>query len=494
MELFSAVSEWFFQDLIGGNWTFYLQNLPRLLVAGLLEGMILAVIALAFVLIYRTTEIVNFAQGDFMALSIFIMLVLTQWIGPEMVYGVYPDGPWSMLVPWLISAVLTIVLMIGFSIGADLLIFRNLAGQSPLAIVIITIALGFIIRNGLDVIVKPDAAASVPFPLAKRYNFDLGFFNIDISELITLIAVPLLLVAVVLFLNRTKVGVAVQASSQNQMAAYYMGIPVPRLNTLVWGIAGALTACAGILFALNDTARVNSAVGLTLQGGILAYAAAIAGGFGSITGAILAAILLGITHQMLQGAPGVPSFVGVNAPILFLLAILFLRPGGLVSQIQVKKSEGGERIMRFQFKQSYNADINLFRDSLTVRDYLIVLAVFMLAPMVMLSSGGGSTLLDFGTKILIFSIAGLGMMILTGFTGVVSLGHAAFMLLGAYLYHYLLNLVGADTFGIWAIISGLITAIIVAGIGYLVARPALRMTGIFCPSPRCCSLSWSTAC
>ena len=135
--------------------------------------------------------------------------------------------------------------------------------------------------------------------------------------------------------------------------------------------------------------------------------------------------------------------------------------------------------MRFQFKQSYNADINLFRDSLAVRDYLIVLAVFMLAPMVMLSSGGGSTLLDFGTTILIFSIAGLGMMILTGFTGVVSLGHAAFMLLGAYLYHYLLNLVGADTFGLWAIISGLITAIIVAGIGYLVARPALRMTGIF---------------
>jgi len=135
--------------------------------------------------------------------------------------------------------------------------------------------------------------------------------------------------------------------------------------------------------------------------------------------------------------------------------------------------------MRFQFKQSYNADINLFRDGLAVRDYLIVLAVFMLAPMVMLSSGGGSTLLDFGTKILIFSIAGLGMMILTGFTGVVSLGHAAFMLLGAYLYHYLLNLVGADTFGLWAIISGLITAIIVAGIGYLVARPALRMTGIF---------------
>ena len=136
--------------------------------------------------------------------------------------------------------------------------------------------------------------------------------------------------------------------------------------------------------------------------------------------------------------------------------------------------------MRFQFKQSYNADINLFKDSLAVRDYLIVLALFLITPMIMLSSGGGATLLDFGTKILIFSIAGLGMMILTGFTGLVSLGHAAFMLLGAYLYHYILNLVDADTMGLWALISGLITAVIVGAVGYLVARgPALRMTGIF---------------
>lgn len=337
MEIFSAIADWFVQDLVGGNWSFYLQNLPRLLVAGLLEGLILAVIALAFVLIYRTTEIVNFAQGDFMALSIFMMLVLTQWIGPEMVYGQYADGPWSMLVPWIISAVLTIILMVAFSMAADLLIFRNLAGQSPLAIVIITIALGFIIRNSLDVIVKPGAAASVPFPLAQRYNFDFGIFNINAAQIAVIVAVPLLLTAVITFLNRTKAGLAVQASSQNQMAAYYMGIPVPWLNTMVWGIAGALTACAGILFALNDTERVNSAVGLTLQGGILAYAAAIAGGFGSITGAILTAILLGMTHQLLQGAPGVPSFIGVNAPILFLLGVLFLRPDGLISQIQAKK-------------------------------------------------------------------------------------------------------------------------------------------------------------
>lgn len=337
MEILNAVSNWFLDELISGNWLFYLQSLPRLLIAGLLEGLILAVIALAFVLIYRTTEIVNFAQGDFMALSIFVMLVLTQWIGPEMVYGAYPEGPWSMLLPWIISALLTILIMVLLSIGSDLLIFRNLAGQSPLAIVIITIALGFIIRSSLDVIVQPSAAASVPFPLAKRYNFDFGFFNINVAQIAVILAVPLLLAGVVLFLNKTKVGLAVQASSQNQMAAYYMGIPVPLLNTIVWGLAGALTACAGILFALVNTERVNSAVGLTLQGGILAYAAAIAGGFGSITGAIVTAILLGITHQMLQGAPGIPAFIGVNAPILFLLGVLIFRPDGLISQIQAKK-------------------------------------------------------------------------------------------------------------------------------------------------------------
>ena len=93
MEIFSAIADWFVQDLIGGNWSFYLQNLPRLLVAGLLEGLILAVIALAFVLIYRTTEIVNFAQGDFMALSIFMMLVLTQWIDQKWSMGNMPTVP-----------------------------------------------------------------------------------------------------------------------------------------------------------------------------------------------------------------------------------------------------------------------------------------------------------------------------------------------------------------------------------------------------------------
>jgi len=135
--------------------------------------------------------------------------------------------------------------------------------------------------------------------------------------------------------------------------------------------------------------------------------------------------------------------------------------------------------MRFQFKTSYNADINLFKDAISVRDYGFVFLCFLIAPTIILSFGGGATLLDLATKILIFSIAGLGMMILTGFTGLVSLGHAAFMLLGAYLYHYISNLVAANTYGLWPLISGVITTGVVGAMGYMVARPALRMTGIF---------------
>ena len=90
--------------------------------------------------------------------------------------------------------------------------------------------------------------------------------------------------------------------------------------------------------------------------------------------------------------------------------------------------------MRFQFKQNYDADINLFKDGIAVRDYLIVLAVFLIMPLFILSVGGGSTVLDLATKALILSIASLGVMTFTGFTGQVSLGHAAFMLLGAYIF------------------------------------------------------------
>ena len=135
--------------------------------------------------------------------------------------------------------------------------------------------------------------------------------------------------------------------------------------------------------------------------------------------------------------------------------------------------------MRFQFKQNYDADINLFKDGIAVRDYLIVLAVFLIMPLFILSVGGGSTVLDLATKALILSIASLGVMIFTGFTGQVSLGHAAFMLLGAYIFKWFNNLVAVDTFGVWPIVAGIITAFIVGAIGYMVARPALRMTGIF---------------
>ena len=99
--------------------------------------------------------------------------------------------------------------------------------------------------------------------------------------------------------------------------------------------------------------------------------------------------------------------------------------------------------------------------------------------MIVLIQAVGPPCWIFGTKILIFSIAGLGMMILTGFTGLVSLGHAAFMLLGAYLLSLHSELVDADAVGLWALISGLITAVIVGANELSGGAPALRMTGIF---------------
>ena len=200
---------WLADTFEPSKWEFYFQSLPRFVVAGVLQGLILAVIALAFVLIYRTTEIVNFGQGDFMAISIFSMLVISDFLGPKTgAFGAAEPGILPLFWAWAAAAVLTILLMVIVSVVFDLAIFRSLTGQSPLAVVIVTIALGFIIRNALDVIVKPSAAASVKFPLPQRYSFDLGIVNINIAQIAVLVCVPLLLWGMVAFLNRTKVGLA----------------------------------------------------------------------------------------------------------------------------------------------------------------------------------------------------------------------------------------------------------------------------------------------
>src|SRR5690606_26528503 len=131
------------------------------------------------------------------------------------------------------------------------------------------------------------------------------------------------------YFNRTKLGVAMQASSQNQLAAYYMGIPVARVHTLIWALAGMVAAVAGILFASKGS--IDPSIGLL---GIKAFAAAVIGGFGSLPGALLGGLIVGIMEPFASRyiAAGYSQIM----PYLLLFVILIFRPHGILAQIHQK--------------------------------------------------------------------------------------------------------------------------------------------------------------
>ncbi len=156
-----------------------------------------------------------------------------------------------------------------------------------------------------------------------------GPVEIGTDRVAIILATVLLVGALYLFFGRTRVGVAMQASSQNQLAAYYMGIPVKRLVSFTWAIGAMIAAAAGALLA--PVTQVDTTIGLL---GIKALAGAIVGGFGSIPGALLGCVLIGVIEPFADYY--LPGIKGVSAYVV-MLVVLFIRPQGLIVQTYQKK-------------------------------------------------------------------------------------------------------------------------------------------------------------
>lgn len=286
----------------------------QLLLSGLANGCIYGLLALGFVMIYKASETVNFAQGDMMMLGAFITVTF--------VNEQYLDWPF---LPGVLAAMMV---MGALSYMADKFIFRHIFGQPQFAMVILTIALGFVIRFIAGAIWGHDPTA-IDTPLSgKQVEFNgLVLGADDLSVIVVTFALTIVLY---LFFSRTKLGLAMQACSQNQLAAYYMGIPVKRVFSLVWALAGVLAAIAGVLFASKGT--IDPASGLL---GIKAFAAAVIGGFGSLPGALLGGLVVGIVEPF--AARYLAAGYSQIAPYAIMLIVLVVAPNGLFAQMQNKK-------------------------------------------------------------------------------------------------------------------------------------------------------------
>ncbi|MBA3980345.1 MAG: branched-chain amino acid ABC transporter permease [Alcanivorax sp.] len=287
----------------------------QLLVSGIANGCIYGLLALGFVLIYKASEAVNFAQGD--------MLMLGAFLGITFINTGYAD------MPFLLGLVCAALLLGVFGYLLERFVLRGIFGQPQFAMVILTIALGFLMRFFAGTVWGHNPM-SLETPFTGQV-LRFGGLIIPMVDAVIIGATVLLTTVLYFFFARTRLGVAMQASSQNQMAAYYMGIPVKRVNAIVWALAGVVAAIAGVLFAAKGA--VEPSVGLLF--GIKAFAAAVIGGLGSLPGALVGGLLVGIVEPF--AGRYLPSGFGQVAPYVLMLAVLILRPGGLFAQVSQKK-------------------------------------------------------------------------------------------------------------------------------------------------------------
>ena len=297
-------------------------ELIQVLVAGIAQGCVYGMIALGFVLIYKATEQVNFAQGDIMMLGLFATFTLIGIAG----------------LPWWLGGLLGIAITAAFGFVLEATVLRRIIGQPQFAVVILTIALGFVFRSvaggvwGADPVSFETPYGGMVVTLDEN---ETGRTVIDMADLAIILGTAVLVSVLYAFFRFTRIGVAMQASSQNQLAACYMGIPVKFVISLIWGLSAAVSCVAGILLA-PKIATFDPDVGFLA---ITAFAAAVIGGFGSLPGAVLGGLIIGVTEQLAQAyLPG--EYARSIAPIsgfIILLIVLLIRPDGLFAQIQRKK-------------------------------------------------------------------------------------------------------------------------------------------------------------
>ena len=284
----------------------------QLLISGLSQGCVYGLIALGFVLIYKATEMVNFAQGDMMMLGAFIAFTFINGLGFSFAWGLLA----------------TIVCMAVIGVVIERVILRPMIGEPPFAVLMITIGLGFILR-AIAGAVWGNEPRSISSPLSGGV-VRLGELAIGYENIAIIVGTSILCLLLFAFFRFTRLGVAMQAASQNQLAAYYCGIPVKRVFSIIWALSAAIAATAGVLVA--PITLVDQMMGFL---GIKAFAAAIVGGFGSLQGAMAGGLLIGVVEQF--AGLYLPTGFSDTSAYVILLLMLFIRPEGIFTSMQRKK-------------------------------------------------------------------------------------------------------------------------------------------------------------
>jgi branched-chain amino acid transport system permease protein len=282
----------------------------QLTIAGLAVGSIYALVALGFVLIYTSVNVVNFAQGDFAMIGAYFMVTLALHVH----------------LPWWLAIIAAILLTGAVGVLFQLLLYQPVRNRPRnfLPVMIATVGASVLLEQVFLLIYGP-----VPYQLPgifKAQSVSLDGVFVYPQYLVIIVVTALMVVLLNWFLERTKLGKQMQATAQDADTARLMGIRVAWMTALIFAISTGLGGLAGVLVAPLYT--VTAGMGATIA--LKAFAAAIVGGFGSIKGAIIGGLTIGLVET--YGATYISGSYRDAFPFIVLILFLIFRPSGLFGE------------------------------------------------------------------------------------------------------------------------------------------------------------------
>jgi branched-chain amino acid transport system permease protein len=425
---------------------------------GAVIGSVISFISIGFVLIYRSNRIINFAQADIGAVGA-ILTVLLITVSQMNYFLAVPIG------------ILTATALAGL---IELAVVRRFFKSPRLILTVATIALAQLLEF-IELILpgtfgRNFVAADVPTPLDVQFSIPdpRGVFPallFDGNHLLAILAVPIVILALGAFLKYTSAGIAARASADNAERAGLLGIPVKRVSTIIWLVAGGLSALGAILRAPTlGLSTTGEALGPLLL--VRGLAPAVVGKMENMRTTFVAAVVLGIVDQSVFFRT---SDQGLSHLILFLVIL-----GGLLVYRREQARVGTAETSTWQTVKEVRPVPRELKRVPEVRVGFRLAGAVLLLSVVLLGLFAPNIQLDLVSLILIFGMIGVSLVLLTGWAGQISLGQFAFVAIGAAICGTLVADRG------WNLLAALpIAGFVGAAVAVIVGLPALRIRGLF---------------
>jgi branched-chain amino acid transport system permease protein len=314
----------------------FLTALPSTLLSGLAQGMMYALIALGYTLVYGILELINFAHGDvFMLGGLFSWAALVQLFGGPLGdnYGLLTGG--TLMAALAVAFVVAIVGCSAMGFLIERFAYRPLRNAPRLAPLVTAIGVSFILENAVLVWQNLTGNVAMSYPNLIAPSFELFGRSWDSKLTMVFVSSTLLMVGLLFLVQRTKIGKAMRATAQDPEAARMMGIDINQVISMTFVIGSALAGAAGVIFCINYN-YVNFDMGFLA--GLKAFTAAVLGGIGNIRGAMLGGLIVGEVEAVVDSTGSAGLQWAESAVFLVLMGVLILRPTGLLGSTVVEKA------------------------------------------------------------------------------------------------------------------------------------------------------------